>query len=77
MNMSEEAIREFLINNDENFKVLALKHQEYDQRLKVLADITFKTDEEIIEERNLKKEKLKAKDSMQKYIFDYKKNAAL
>jgi uncharacterized protein len=74
MNNNEQSIKEILIREDDNFKTLSIKHQEYDQRLKELGNLDFKTDEELIEERNLKKEKLKMKDSMQQVIFEYKRN---
>jgi uncharacterized protein YdcH (DUF465 family) len=74
MDMNEQKIKEILIGQDENFKNLTMKHQEFDLRLKELSDLSIKTDMDLIEERNLKKEKLKLKDSMQKVIFEYKRN---
>jgi len=73
INLNEQKIKNILIKQNENFKSLTQKHQEFDRRLKELNNINFKTDKELIEVRNLKKRKLKIKDSMQKYIFDYKK----
>ncbi len=74
INLNEQKIKDILIKQNENFKSLNRKHQEFDRRLKELNNINFKTDKELIEVRNLKKRKLKIKDSMQKYIFDYKKS---
>jgi uncharacterized protein YdcH (DUF465 family) len=74
INLNEQKIKDILIKQNENFKSLNRKHQEFDRRLKELDNINFKTDKELIEVRNLKKRKLKIKDSMQKYIFDYKKS---
>lgn len=74
INLNEQKIKEILIKQNENFKTLNQKHQEFEQRLKELDNINFKTDKELTEVRNLKKHKLKVKDSMQKYIFNYKKN---
>lgn len=72
--MNDNEIKEVLMQRDENFKSLQIKHQEYEQRIKVINDKDVKTDMDIVEERNLKKEKLKLKDSMQQYIFEFKKN---
>ncbi|NIM16260.1 MAG: DUF465 domain-containing protein [Candidatus Aminicenantes bacterium] len=74
INLNDQKIKEILIKQNENFKSLNQKHQEFDRRLKELNNINFKTDKELIEVRNLKKRKLKIKDSMQKYIFNYKKS---
>jgi len=71
---NEQNIKELLLMEDSDFKMLNIKHQEYDQRLKELNEMDFKTEDLLIEERNLKKEKLRIKDSMERYIFDYKKN---
>ena len=73
MNMDDQKIREILVQQNENFKNLELKHREFDHQLKQLNNRSFKTDKERIEERNLKKHKLKLKDSMQRYIFEYRK----
>ena len=74
LSLNEQKIKEILIKEDEGFKNLTRKHQEFDQRLKELNSQVFKTDGELMEERNLKKQKLKIKDSMQKYIFEFRKN---
>jgi uncharacterized protein YdcH (DUF465 family) len=74
INLNEQKIKEILIKQNQNFKSLNKKHQEFDRRLKELNNINFKTDKELLEVRNLKKHKLKIKDSLQKYILDYKKS---
>jgi uncharacterized protein YdcH (DUF465 family) len=71
--LNDQTIKEILIQQNETFKALDQKHQEFDQRLREIYNRNIKTDGDLIEERNLKKRKLKIKDSMQKYIFEYKK----
>lgn len=75
MEMNDQRIKEILIEQNEGFKTLSLRHKEFDQRLRELTDRDVLTDQEMIEERNLKKQKLKIKDSMQEYIFEYRKRA--
>ncbi len=73
MYMDDQRIKEILIQQDENFKNLILRHRQCDQQLIALTNQNFKTEREFMEERNLKKRKLMIKDSMQKYIFEYRK----
>lgn len=72
--LNDQKIKEILVKQNENFKHLILKHQEFDQRLKELNKRKFKSELDWVEVRNLKKHKLRIKDSMQKYIFEYRKN---
>jgi uncharacterized protein YdcH (DUF465 family) len=71
--MNDQNIREILIEQNEQFKSLALKHREFELRLKELDGRKIKTDRDWLEVRNLKKHKLQIKDSMQRYIFEYRK----
>jgi len=73
INMNDQKIKEILIRKDESFKNLDIKHREFEHQLEKLNNRSFKTGRELIEVRNLKKQKLKLKDSMQKYIFEYRK----
>lgn len=72
--MNDQKIKEILVKKNEYFKHLNLEHQQFEQRLKELNNRMFKTERDWIELRNLKKHKLRIKDSMQKYIFEYRKN---
>jgi uncharacterized protein YdcH (DUF465 family) len=74
LSMNDQKIKEILVKQNEHFKHLNLEHQQFDQRLKELNSRKFKTERDWIELRNLKKHKLRIKDSMQKYIFEYRKN---
>lgn len=74
LGMNDQKIKEILVKQNEHFKHLNLEHQQFDQRLKELNNRKFKTERDWIELRNLKKHKLRIKDTMQKYIFEYRKN---
>jgi uncharacterized protein YdcH (DUF465 family) len=74
VSMNDQKIKEILVMQNEHFKHLNLEHQQFDQRLIEINNRKFKTERDWIELRNLKKHKLRIKDSMQKYIFEYRKN---
>lgn len=70
--MEDQRIKEILIEKNQEFKELFLMHQEFEQKLRTFINKTFKTELELIEEKKIKKKKLKIKDAMQKYIFEYR-----
>ena len=74
LSMNDQKIKEILVKQNEHFKHLNLEHQQFDQRLRELNNRSFKTERDWIELRNLKKHKLRIKDTMQEYIFEYRKN---
>ena len=67
MNVLSDA-RERLLKEDANFRRLADKHQEYEDRLTTLRDKRFLSDEEKAEEVQLKKRKLAIKDEMEQIV---------
>jgi uncharacterized protein YdcH (DUF465 family) len=71
--MQEQKIKEILIERDSEFKVLFVKHQELEEQLQGLLQKKAKSEDERIAEKNLKKEKLRLKDAMQKRIEAFKK----
>jgi len=71
--MEDHKIKEILIEKNGAFKKLFLEHQELEEKLQLHMQKKFKNDEERIEEKNIKKKKLKLKDAMQKHIFEFKK----
>jgi uncharacterized protein YdcH (DUF465 family) len=73
--MEEQKIKEILIEKDSEFKMLFVKHQELEEKLQVYLHKKSKSDEERVAEQNIKKEKLKLKDAMQKRIYAFKKKS--
>ena len=71
--MEEQRIKEILIEKDSEFKMLFVKHQELEEKLQLGAQNKQKSEEERVMEKNIKKEKLKLKDAMQKRICAFKK----
>jgi uncharacterized protein YdcH (DUF465 family) len=71
--MEDQKIKEILIEKNSEFKKLFLEHQEFEEKLQFYTQKLFKDDEERVEEKNIKKKKLKLKDAMQKYICEFKK----
>jgi uncharacterized protein YdcH (DUF465 family) len=70
--MEDHKIKEILIEKNGAFKKLFLEHQELEEKLQFHMQNKFKNDEERIEEKNIKKKKLKLKDAMQKHIYEFK-----
>lgn len=71
--MQDQKIKEILIEKDSAFKKLFLRHQELEEKLQYFLKKKFKSEEELVEAQNIKKEKLKLKDAMQKQIYSFKK----
>lgn len=72
MDMSTtSAIRDELLKNNQNFRELVQKHQNYEERLDELQHLSYPSEEELLEETTIKKKKLLLKDEiyamMQKY----------
>jgi uncharacterized protein YdcH (DUF465 family) len=74
--MEEQKIKEILIEKDSEFKMLFVKHQELDEKLRALQQKKQKSEEERVAEKNIKKEKLRLKDAMQKRICAHKKQSS-
>jgi uncharacterized protein YdcH (DUF465 family) len=71
--MQEQKIKETLIEKDSEFKLLVVKHQELEERLQQFLENKHKSEDERIAEKNIKKEKLRLKDAMQKRIDAFRK----
>lgn len=69
-----ETVREELLKDNQNFRDLAQKHHNYEERLTQIAELTYPSDEEILEESVLKKKKLAVKDEMYAMIQEYSKS---
>lgn len=74
--MQEQKIKETLIEKDSEFKMLVVKHQELEEQLQQFLQKKQKSEDERIAEKNIKKEKLRLKDAMQKRIDAFRKQQA-
>lgn len=69
-------IKEHLLQSNEDFRRLAQKHHQYDEQLEKLVHKAHLSEQEKIEEVNLKKMKLHVKDQMEAMIQKYRQQAA-
>lgn len=65
MSVDTHQLRELLLQSDQEFRELALKHHELDDRLHDLSSRAFLSETEQVEEVQLKKKKLQVKDKME------------
>ena len=70
--MEDQRIKEILIEKNQDFRQMYLKHQEYEKQLREIGGADSKTEAQLVEARNIKKQKLKLKDAMQKFIIEYR-----
>lgn len=66
-----DAVRDELIKSNQAFRELVHQHQNYEQRLNELADLTYPSDDEQVEESTLKKKKLLVKDEIYAMMHEY------
>ncbi len=59
-----EAIHEELFKDNQTFRELVQRHQNYEKRLSELAELQYPNNEEVLEETTLKKKKLLLKDEI-------------
>ncbi|MCI0620596.1 MAG: YdcH family protein [Acidobacteria bacterium] len=76
MELGTVDIKEHLLQSDEDFRRLAQKHHQYDEQLDRLVHKAHLSEEERVEEVNLKKMKLHVKDQMETMIQKYRQQAA-
>ena len=65
MSVDTHELRELLLQSDQQFREIALKHHELDDRLHELSARPYLSESEQIEEIQLKKKKLHLKDEME------------
>ena len=63
-----EEVKRKLLQSDEEFRQLATRHQDLDERLHNYAERPYLTSPEQIEEVTLKKQKLRLKDQMESIL---------
>jgi uncharacterized protein YdcH (DUF465 family) len=61
-------IREQLLTYDEEFQKLAKQHSEYEAQLRQIAESSYLNLEDLQQQANLKKLKLRVKDAMERHI---------
>jgi uncharacterized protein len=71
--MDEKALKELLLRENVDFRRLHEEHQACEKRLQDLKEKGFLTEEERVEERELKKRKLAVKDKMYGMMAGYRK----
>jgi uncharacterized protein YdcH (DUF465 family) len=72
MDMSiKNTVRDELLKENQVFRELVQKHEDYERRLDELAGLTYPKDEELVEETTIKKKKLLIKDEIYSMIQEY------
>jgi uncharacterized protein YdcH (DUF465 family) len=61
----QDFLRESLLAQNEEYRVLEREHQEFEVRLSILTDKVVLNEDEQVEETTLKKKKLQVKDRME------------
>ncbi len=69
--MNDVDVKEYLIQNDQEFRQLVQRHQSYESKLEEFKKRSFLNEHERFEETIIKKKKLAVKDQMQVRIHDY------
>ncbi len=72
---SLETVKEHLMATNEQFARLATEHHSHKMKLQELAGKSFLTDQEQLEEVQLKKQKLRLKDQMEVMLQQHSKQA--
>jgi uncharacterized protein YdcH (DUF465 family) len=70
--LSRETLKDHLVNVDSRFRELAKEHRRYEERLTQLASLSYPSDDELFEEKSLKKQKLFVKDQMEMILQRYR-----
>ena len=77
MEMSLQEVKHHLMAIDDEFSRLVKEHADHERQLEVLTSRPFLTEDEQLQEINLKKRKLSLKDQMERIIQKYKKESVL
>lgn len=70
-NTKVEELKDILMNENPQFRELAQQHQYFEERLSELSNLTYPSDEEQLEEHDIKKKKLAIKDEMYEIMNSY------
>ena len=74
--MNDVDVKEYLIQNDQEFRQLVQRHQGYESRLEEFKNRFFLNEHERFEQTIIKKKKLAVKDQMQVRIHNYQSGHA-
>ncbi len=77
MNADLQELRNLLLQKDDEFRQLAAKHHDLEERLHELVVKPYLSDPERVEESTLKKRKLQLKDRMEDILRRYRQNPSL
>ncbi len=69
-----DTFKEELIKENQAFRELVQQHQSYEKRLMELAELTYPSEEELLEETTLKKKKLFIKDEIYEIMQNHSKS---
>ena len=69
--MPDVDVKEYLLQNDQEFRQLVQRHQNYESQLEDFKHRSFLNEQDRVEETIIKKKKLAVKDQMQIRIHDY------
>jgi uncharacterized protein YdcH (DUF465 family) len=70
--LSTESLKDQLLHSDHKFRELAKEHRRYEDRLTQLAALAYPNEDELMEEKSLKKQKLYVKDQMEHILQKYR-----
>ena len=68
----EDPLKRELFETDEEFRTLFEQHQEFEQRLEVLSVQSLLSEEDELEEKQLKRQKLFLKDRMEEILREHR-----
>jgi uncharacterized protein YdcH (DUF465 family) len=72
--MDEKQLKQLLLKENQEFRRLYEEHQSYEKKLEKFKSKSFLTEEEELEERELKKRKLALKDRMYLLMAEFRKS---
>ena len=73
--MDDDAIRASVHKENDEFRRVEEKHQQYEEELEAIADLAFLSPEKQLKKQELKKRKLQIKDQMHQIILDHQEQA--
>ncbi len=71
--MDEKELKEIMLKQNPEFRLLQAEHQTFEKKLETLKAKKILSDKEKVEEREMKKRKLALKDRMYQMMNDFRK----